>query len=147
MKRDRRLLVATDLDGTLLDERSYEWEPARPALAALAEAGALLVLASSKTRSEMEPLAAGLGFSSPLIVENGGAVLVPRPGGGYEALTLRRRPRSAARPASARRRPGGRWSGSSTSPSRSPTRERLPPSPRRRRDVASRWCTAGASST
>lgn len=80
------LLVATDLDGTLLDEATYSWEPARPALAALARAGATLVLASSKTLAEMQPLARELGLDPALIVENGGAVRLPRPGGGHETL-------------------------------------------------------------
>jgi predicted mannosyl-3-phosphoglycerate phosphatase (HAD superfamily) len=34
----RRLLVASDLDGTLLDVATGGWAPARPALDALAEA-------------------------------------------------------------------------------------------------------------
>lgn len=79
------LWVVTDLDGTLLDER-YDFAPARPALAALSLAGAKLVLASSKTRAEMEPLAAALGLRPALIVENGGATLVPAAGGAYEVV-------------------------------------------------------------
>lgn len=84
------LLVATDLDGTLLDHVTYSFEPALPALAALRAHGASLVLASSKTRLEMEPLAqrlAELGLRRPaLIVENGGAMLVPLESGGYEEV-------------------------------------------------------------
>lgn len=80
----RPLLLVTDLDGSLLDE-TYSFEPARPALAALAAAGAALVLASSKTRAEMEPLAERLG-RPPLIVENGGAILMPFDGDGYYTL-------------------------------------------------------------
>jgi mannosyl-3-phosphoglycerate phosphatase len=78
-------LFVTDLDGSLLDD-SYDFEPARAALEALAAAGAVLVLASSKTRAEMEPLAARLGSRPPLIAENGGAVLLPHAGGGYESI-------------------------------------------------------------
>lgn len=81
-------LFVTDLDGTLLDERTYSYEPALPALAALAERGIGLILASSKTRAEMEPLAEALGLRSPMIVENGGAYLMPRPDGGYESFAL-----------------------------------------------------------
>jgi mannosyl-3-phosphoglycerate phosphatase len=81
----RPLLLVTDLDGSLLDE-TYGFAPARPALAALAAARAGLVLASSKTRAEMEPLAARLGLRTPLIVENGGAILMPREDGGWEAI-------------------------------------------------------------
>jgi mannosyl-3-phosphoglycerate phosphatase len=72
----RPLLVASDLDGCLLDA-TYSYEPARPALAALAREGAPLVLCSSKTRGEMESLVRVLGLDSPFIVENGGAIVVP----------------------------------------------------------------------
>lgn len=82
------LLVVTDLDGTLLDEETYGYEPARPALAALARRGAGLVLASSKSRAEMERLAEELDPRPALIVENGGAVLLPGEGGGYEEVVL-----------------------------------------------------------
>ena len=78
-------LVVTDLDGTLLDD-SYGFEPARPALAALAVSGAILVLASSKTRAEMVPLAERVGSRPALIVENGGALLLPRGIRGYERI-------------------------------------------------------------
>lgn len=71
------LLVATDLDGCLLDETTYAFDAARPALSALAERRIPLVLASSKTRAEMEPLSHALGLAPTLVVENGGALLVP----------------------------------------------------------------------
>jgi mannosyl-3-phosphoglycerate phosphatase len=71
------LLVATDLDGCLLDEETYSWAPAAPALAALRERGIPLVLATSKTRAEVEPLIAALGVRAPAIVENGGVITIP----------------------------------------------------------------------
>jgi mannosyl-3-phosphoglycerate phosphatase len=71
------LLVATDLDGCLLDERTYGFAEARPALARLAAAAVPLVLATSKTRAEVEPLSRGLDITAGLIVENGGALLMP----------------------------------------------------------------------
>jgi mannosyl-3-phosphoglycerate phosphatase len=70
-------LVATDLDGTLLDRETYDFLPARPALDALRERGVPLVLVSSKTRAEMEPLAEEIGAAGSLVVENGGAVVAP----------------------------------------------------------------------
>ena len=73
-------LVVTDLDGTLLDEDTYDVAPARPALLALRERQIPVVLCSSKSRAEMEPLAAALGLVAPFIVENGGAIVFP--GGG-----------------------------------------------------------------
>lgn len=71
------LLVVTDLDGCLLDEETYSYEAATPALAALTARRVPLILASSKTRAEMEPLWSALGLGSPFIVENGGALLIP----------------------------------------------------------------------
>jgi mannosyl-3-phosphoglycerate phosphatase len=69
-------LVVTDLDGTLLDEETYGFAAARPALLALHARGITLALCSSKTRAEMEAIAATLGTRGPLIVENGGAIVL-----------------------------------------------------------------------
>jgi mannosyl-3-phosphoglycerate phosphatase len=82
--RDERSLrlVVTDLDGTLLDEETYGFADARPALAALRARGIPLVLCSSKTQVEMQRAAAALETDGPLIVENGGAIVVP---GGFPA--------------------------------------------------------------
>jgi mannosyl-3-phosphoglycerate phosphatase len=77
MTEARDPLVATDLDGCLLDA-SYSYEAARPALAALSRELVPLVLVSSKTRAEMEPLVRVLGLDTPFVVENGGALVVPR---------------------------------------------------------------------
>jgi mannosyl-3-phosphoglycerate phosphatase len=74
--RPRELVVFTDLDGTLLDADTYDFAPARPALQALRARSVPLVLCSSKTRVEMEPLAEALGLETPLIVENGGAIVM-----------------------------------------------------------------------
>jgi len=71
------LIIYTDLDGSLLDSTTYSYEAATPALTALRELGIPLVLVSSKTRAEMEPLRQRLAHSDPFIVENGGAVFIP----------------------------------------------------------------------
>jgi mannosyl-3-phosphoglycerate phosphatase len=84
----RVALVATDLDGTLLDGATYDFAPARPAVEALRRAGIPLVLCSSKTRAEMVPLAAEIGAFGPLVVENGGAVV--HPGGSVLVLGTER---------------------------------------------------------
>lgn len=88
MSAPRALLVATDLDATLLDHHDYSWAPAREALEALRAAEAHLCLVSSKTRAEMEHLAAELPLSTSWIVENGSALVVPE-----DKLLPRRRPR------------------------------------------------------
>ena len=70
------LLVFSDLDGTLLDHKTYDWRPARPAMLDIHRIGGGLVLASSKTAAEMIPLRAEMGFSAwPAIVENGAGVI------------------------------------------------------------------------
>jgi mannosyl-3-phosphoglycerate phosphatase len=72
-----KLIVFTDLDGTLLDGTTYSYQAATPALATLRELDIPIILASSKTRAEMEPLRQRLALQDPFIVENGGAVFVP----------------------------------------------------------------------
>jgi mannosyl-3-phosphoglycerate phosphatase len=71
------LIVFTDLDGSLLDGTTYSYKAAIPALTALREQGIPLILVSSKTRAEMEPIRQRLDLHDPFIVENGGAVFVP----------------------------------------------------------------------
>jgi len=69
--------VVTDLDGTLLEEETYSYEAARPALDELRAREIPLVLCSSKTIAEIEPLRRELGLEEPFVVENGGALVVP----------------------------------------------------------------------
>jgi len=72
------LIVFTDLDGTLLDDESYDFSAARKALEALRDNDVALVLASSKTAAEMEDLADRLpARPTALIVENGAGVVWP----------------------------------------------------------------------
>jgi mannosyl-3-phosphoglycerate phosphatase len=68
------LLVFSDLDGTLLDHDTYAFDAAGPALARLRELRVPLVLATSKTRAEVEPVRAQLCNDDPFIVENGGGI-------------------------------------------------------------------------
>lgn len=76
-----RLIVFTDLDGTLLDHSDYSHEAAKPALMALRSQNIPLILASSKTATELLPLHAELGLGDwPVIVENGAQSI--RPGAG-----------------------------------------------------------------
>jgi len=81
-----RILVFTDLDGTLLDHRTYSFEPARPALRLLRESGIPLIICTSKTRAEVEVIREALGNTDPFVVENGGAVFVPE---GHVSIELR----------------------------------------------------------
>jgi mannosyl-3-phosphoglycerate phosphatase family protein len=71
------LIIVSDLDGTLLDHETYGFDAALPALERLRRDRVPVVLCTSKTRAEVEPLRAMLGNEHPFIVENGGAVIVP----------------------------------------------------------------------
>ena len=79
-----RLLIFTDLDGTLLNHESYRWQQARPALQRVTEAGIPLILNSSKTAAEVRILREQLGNTDPFIVENGAAVVIPENAFGNE---------------------------------------------------------------
>lgn len=50
------MVVFSDLDGALLDHETYEFDAARPALDRLRRDGVPLVLCTSKTRAEVEPI-------------------------------------------------------------------------------------------
>ncbi len=72
-----RLVLFTDLDGTLLDHDTYSFEPAREALAALESENVPVVFTTSKTRAEIEKWRRLAGNTDPFISENGGAIFVP----------------------------------------------------------------------
>lgn len=73
----RQYLIFTDLDGCLLDSQTYSFDAARPALEEIQSRNIPMVLASSKTRAEIEPLRQQLNHRTPFIIENGGAIVVP----------------------------------------------------------------------
>ncbi len=70
-------VIFTDIDGTLLDLETYSHAASADAAARLVAAGVPVVLCSSKTRAEQEPLRAALGIPDPFIVENGSAIIAP----------------------------------------------------------------------
>ena len=72
-----KILVLTDLDGTLLDPATYSFEAAADALQTLRDREIPLVLVSSKTRAEIEPIRLNLDNHDPFIVENGGGLHIP----------------------------------------------------------------------
>ncbi|WP_166252206.1 HAD-IIB family hydrolase [Marinobacter salicampi] len=72
-----RLIIFTDLDGTLLDHDTYDWTPARPALEKLRQSQVPVVLNSSKTAAELNALRSEMGNTDPYIVENGAAAVIP----------------------------------------------------------------------
>lgn len=72
-----RPVVFTDLDGTLLDEKTYSFEGARPALEELARRGATIVPCTSKTAAETRHFMGRMGIESPCVVESGGGIHIP----------------------------------------------------------------------
>lgn len=93
-----KTIVFTDLDGTLLDAKTYSFRNALPALDMLQKRHIPLVLCSSKTRAEMEAYRHRLNNAHPFISENGGGIFIP-PGyfsfpieakmvNGYQVITL-----------------------------------------------------------
>lgn len=73
-----KLIIFSDLDGTLLDHNTYSYEPAKPALELIALNEIPLILTSSKSMAEIVEIQQALGMSHPFIVENGGAICMPR---------------------------------------------------------------------
>lgn len=70
---DKKLIIFTDLDGTLLDS-DYSFRRALPALKLIKEKGIPLVICSSKTRIEIEHCRKRLKNEHPFVSENGGGI-------------------------------------------------------------------------
>lgn len=76
LMQGRKIVIFSDLDGTLLDHETYSHEAALPALARVRQLQIPLILASSKTAAEIGPLRQKIGFAHcPAIVENGAGLL------------------------------------------------------------------------
>lgn len=73
----KRLIVFTDLDGTLLRHEDYLWSEADPALQRLLALNCPVILNSSKTFSELLEHAAQFQLQHPFALENGSAIAIP----------------------------------------------------------------------
>jgi mannosyl-3-phosphoglycerate phosphatase len=71
-----KIVIFSDLDGSLLND-AYSYLEIEPTLRHLLSLNVSIVLASSKTRSEIEFYREKLGIFDPFIVENGSAIFVP----------------------------------------------------------------------
>jgi mannosyl-3-phosphoglycerate phosphatase len=74
---NKQFLIFSDLDGTLLDHKTYSFEAAKPALNALKLRNIPLIFCSSKTRPEIEMYRELTGNRHPFISENGGGIYIP----------------------------------------------------------------------
>lgn len=69
----------TDIDGTLVDINTAEYGKETAKLIRLIkERNIPLILTSAKTRLEQNKIREDLGISDPFIVENGGAIVIPK---------------------------------------------------------------------
>lgn len=74
MLNHTKLLVFTDLDGTLLDYHTYSKEAAMTGLHMLEDLDIPLIIVSSKTRAEIQPILDIPCMTNVFIVENGSAI-------------------------------------------------------------------------
>jgi mannosyl-3-phosphoglycerate phosphatase len=72
-----RHLIFTRVEGTLVDPRTGSFDAAQEALAELSRQGIPLVLLTSRTRAEIEPLRRKLEHNHPFITESGGGIFFP----------------------------------------------------------------------
>jgi len=72
-----KAVIFTDIDGTVLNEEK-SFQETKPLIEQLLGLGAVVVFCSSKTRAEIEFYRKELGVTDPFIVENGGAILIPK---------------------------------------------------------------------
>lgn len=71
-------VLLSDLDGTLLDLKSYSFAKSIDAVNNLKRNDIPVVFCSSKSREEQEYYGEALGLKDPFIVENGSAIFIPK---------------------------------------------------------------------
>lgn len=74
----KKLIVFTDLDGSLLDHNHYDWQAAKPAIEKLHSLNYPLIFNSSKTYAEMLYLSKQMNNHHPFIFENGSSIALPK---------------------------------------------------------------------
>ncbi len=80
-----QLIFFTDLDGSLLNHEDYSFDEALSSLDLIRRYGIPLIMTTSKTRKEVEPIQREMGIREPMIVENGGGIHIPL---GYRNWTV-----------------------------------------------------------
>ena len=72
-------VVFTDIDGTLIDINTAHYgKKTKGLISSLKEKNIPLILASAKTWLEQNKIREDLGLFDPFIVENGGAIVIPK---------------------------------------------------------------------
>ncbi|MGB5447105.1 MAG: HAD-IIB family hydrolase [Psychromonas sp.] len=72
-----KILIFTDLDGTLLDHHTYQTDAADDTIAQLKSKNIPIIPNTSKTRDELLLIREALQLDTPFISENGAAVYIP----------------------------------------------------------------------
>lgn len=73
-----KVVVFTDLDGTLLDPYTYSYHEVVPVITELKSREIPVVFCSAKTRAEQDVYRRELDINDPFIVENGGGIFIPK---------------------------------------------------------------------
>ncbi|WP_419763603.1 MAG: HAD-IIB family hydrolase [Arcobacter sp.] len=71
-------LIFTDLDGTLLDHKTYDFSEAKEMLDFIDKQKIPLIIVTSKTKDEVIELQKKLNISMPFIIENGAGIFIPK---------------------------------------------------------------------
>ena len=74
--KNAKIVIFTDLDGTLLDEK-YDYQNIKPIISQLLALNAPIVFCTSKTKSEIKFYMEKMGMNEPFIAENGAAIFIP----------------------------------------------------------------------
>ncbi len=75
--KDTKIIVFADLDGSLLNDK-YEYDQIEPIIHQLLTSNVAIVLASSKTKNEINFYRNKWKITDPFIIENGSAILIPK---------------------------------------------------------------------
>jgi mannosyl-3-phosphoglycerate phosphatase len=75
--KTKKIVVFADLDGSLLNDK-YEYDQIEPIIHQLQSLNVSIVLASSKTKNEIEFYRNKWQITDPFIIENGSAILIPQ---------------------------------------------------------------------
>jgi len=73
-----KTIIFTDLDGTLLDHKTYSYQKAKPALKVVKKTKTPLIVCTSKTGAEIKEFRKQIKNKDPFISEDGGAIFIPK---------------------------------------------------------------------
>lgn len=74
----KNVLIFTDLDGTLLNFKTFDVAPILPFISKLKDAGIQIIPNSSKCHFEIKEIISKINLECPYITENGAAIYIPK---------------------------------------------------------------------